>query len=317
MISRKKTSRDNSHAQPAPQGKKRPKTPATASPANFAIDLVLKTFPGITKDNTTVIQAKNIYNSLSYTGQQQIADNFGLELSLLDQETAREQLLRTLAEIDPFLPPKAAYAMRLLLLKKQTEPLHLEKTEQERFSPLVEANEITTTLSMVYTIKDNIRTRRVAILAADGVSGKSVKTMKEALEAEGAETDIIAPIPGYVLSEEGESIPAAKSFATAASVFYDAVYVPRGWNSVFALEKHADAQQFLYDAFRLSKPIAADEQARLVLEAALPTRQLSRQPDEENGIIIENNLRTLCRLFIKAVARHRFWNRDIACPVSA
>jgi catalase len=85
-------------------------------------------------------------------------------------------------------------------------------------------------LSMANTIKDSIRSRKVAFLAADGVNEASVQAMKEALEAEGAAVDIIAPKLRNIITSTDQEITPAKSFLTAASVLYDAVYIPGGIN---------------------------------------------------------------------------------------
>ena len=86
-------------------------------------------------------------------------------------------------------------------------------------------------LSMANTIKDTIETRKVAILAADGVDGKSLSNVKDAIVAEGAVVQIIAPGLAILFQHEDQKIQVDESFLTAASVLYDAVYVPGGTNS--------------------------------------------------------------------------------------
>ncbi len=93
--------------------------------------------------------------------------------------------------------------------------------------------------------------------------------MKEALEAEGAVVEIIAPRLGMLIAEGNTEIPVNQSFLTAASVFYDAVYVPGGTNSVATLEAEPDAIHFLNEAFKHCKAIAADDSAMQVLEALI------------------------------------------------
>jgi len=49
-------------------------------------------------------------------------------------------------------------------------------------------------LSMANTVKDSIRTRKMAILAADGVNEKNVTAILiDALTAQGAIAEVIAP----------------------------------------------------------------------------------------------------------------------------
>lgn len=167
---------------------------------------------------------------------------------------------------------------------------------------------------MVNTVKDNILTRQVAILAADGVNEVSLLAMKDALQAAGAVVEIIAPCQGYIISEGDVRIPVDKSFLTGASVFYDAVYVPGGTNSVATLEGEPDAIHFLNEAFKHCKAIAADEQAIQVLKVTYFGRKLPEDFSEENvleeGLAINNDTAQLAEHFIKAIAQHRFWNRE-------
>ncbi len=65
------------------------------------------------------------------------------------------------------------------------------------------------------------------------------------------------------------SFEVPKSFLTTASVFYDAVYVPGGINSVATLEAEPDAIHFLNEAFKHCKAIAADSSASTGIECYL------------------------------------------------
>ena len=132
--------------------------------------------------------------------------------------------------------------------------------------------------------------------------------------AEGATAEVIAPKQGYIIAENDEQIFIDKSFLTAASVFYDAVYVPGGTNSVATLEAEPDALHFLNEAFKHCKAIAADADAVQVLEATYFAKKLPEHKDAgegtEEGIIIHSKPATLATQFIQAVAQHRFWNRE-------
>ncbi|SFW17558.1 hypothetical protein [Chitinophaga sancti] len=48
-------------------------------------------------------------------------------------------------------------------------------------------------LSMAHTIKDSVKTRQIAILAAAGVNATSLKAVKKQLTKAGAVVEIIAP----------------------------------------------------------------------------------------------------------------------------
>src|ERR1700749_1043744 len=114
-------------------------------------------------------------------------------------------------------------------------------------------------LSMANTVKDSIASRKIAILAADGVDAGSLTTLKAALETEGAVVEVIAPKLGFITAENDEQIEVDQSFLGAASVLFDAVYVAGGTNCVATLEAEANAVHFLNESFKHCKAIAAAE----------------------------------------------------------
>ena len=59
---------------------------------------------------------------------------------------------------------------------------------------------------MANTVNDSVKTRRVAILAADGVDGTAVAKMQQALAAAGAQAKVIAPRLGSLKSAQGSQI---------------------------------------------------------------------------------------------------------------
>ena len=154
----------------------------------------------------------------------------------------------------------------------------------------------------------------IAILAADGVNEKNVMAVIEALTAKGAVCEVIAPRLGFIVGEGDTELPIYKSFLTAASVLYDAVYVAGGTNSIATLEAEADAVHFLNEAFKHCKPIAADASALQVLKATYFGRKLPEDESEQTammeGIVISDDIDTLSERFIAAIAQHRFWERE-------
>ena len=169
-------------------------------------------------------------------------------------------------------------------------------------------------LSMANTIKDSIKTRMIAILAADGVNENSLQYVKEALETEGAKVDIIAPKLGMLTGEGKTEIAANQSLLTASSVLYDAVYVPGGINSVATLAAEPDAIHFLNEAYKHCKAIAADASAMQVLESTYFYKKLPPDNSKETalteGIVIQKDINKLSTQFIAAVSQHRFWERE-------
>ncbi|MGH7386361.1 MAG: DJ-1/PfpI family protein [Candidatus Rokuibacteriota bacterium] len=97
-------------------------------------------------------------------------------------------------------------------------------------------------LSMANTVKDTVKTRKVAILAADGVDGAGVTSLQRSLTAAGAIPKIVAPRGGTLAAADGGDIPVDFSLLTVGSVLFDAVFVPGGAEGTKALEARTEAR---------------------------------------------------------------------------
>lgn len=264
-------------------------------------------------------QARLFFNSQSEPEKNHLIDALSFELGKVKTIAIRERMVGILAQIDKGLAAAVAYAIGVSVPQHPEQPMNRSipaDGKPEDFQPVQVESSLAKSeaLSMAGTIKDSIKSRKVAILAADGVDGKSLNTVKQALVAEGAVVEVIAPKQGYIIAEDDEQILADHSFLTAASVLYDAVYVPGGTNSVASLEAEADAVHFLNEAFKHCKAIAADQQAMQVLEATYFSKKLPSDSTDESvlreGIVIGDNGGKLANQFIKAIALHRFWERE-------
>ena len=264
-------------------------------------------------------QARLFFNSQSEPEKNHIVDALSFELGKVKTVAIRERMLGILSLIDKNLAAEVASALRIPVPQDPALPLNhsmpADADPADYDSVMVEGSLTkSAALSMANTIKDSIKTRKIAFLAADGVDEKSLQTVKNALENAGAVVEVIAPRLGYVISENDAQIPVDHSFLTAASVLYDAVYVPGGTNSVATVEAEADAIHFLNEAFKHCKAIAADVQALQVLEATYFSKKLPADFSDENvlmeGIIVSDDAGVLADQFIMAIAQHRFWERE-------
>ena len=264
-------------------------------------------------------QAKLFYNSQSEPEKNHICDALSFELGKVQTVEIRERMLYILAQIDKGLAAEVAFALRLHIPKELDGPMNMSipaDGNPDDFQPVIKEGSLAASpaLSMAGTVKDTIQTRQVAILAADGVNGDALNTVKEALIAAGAVVDVVAPRQNYVLSEGDEQIPVDKSLLTTASVFYDAVYVPGGTNSVATLEADPDALHFLNEAFKHCKAIAADADALQVIKATYFAKKLPPDFSADSvlteGVVMSDNAGKLSKLFIQAIAQHRFWERE-------
>ncbi|TDO20658.1 catalase [Pedobacter duraquae] len=264
-------------------------------------------------------QARLFFNSQSDPEKNHIIDALTFELGKVKTLAIRERMLGILAQIDDGIATAVAYGLGMHV------PQHPEQFTNQSIpadadpeayrSVQVESSLLKSeALSMANTVKDSIKTRKVAILAADGVNEKSLNTVKDAIVAQGGVVEVIAPRLGYIVSENDKQIHVDQSFLTAASVLFDAVYVPGGTNSVATIEAEADAIHFLNEAFKHCKAIAADEQAMQVLEATYFSKKLPPDFSDDSviseGIVVSGNAKKLSEQFIVAIAQHRFWERE-------
>lgn len=265
-------------------------------------------------------QAKLFFNSQSDPEKNHLTDALSFELGKVELPAIRERMLYFLSQIDTGLAAAVAYAIGMHVPKELDPPLNQTipaDADPAEYASVVKEGSVPTSaaLSMASTKKDSIRTRKIAILACDGVDSESLHFVMNALKAEGALCEVIAPKLGDIAAAEGdEMIPVDKSFLTTASVLYDAVYVPGGINSVATLEADADAVHFLNEAFKHCKAIAANTAAIQVLKATYFGRKLPDDNSDETvlteGIIIGDDDADISRQFITAIKQHRFWERE-------
>ena len=124
-----------------------------------------------------------------------------------------------------------------------------------------------------------------------------------------------APKLVMIAAENDREIMASQSFLTAASVLYDAVYVAGGDMCAATLEAEPNAIHFINEAYKHCKAIAAETSAMPVLEATYFNKKL-QDKKREDGVLIGEGKQFPAN-FIKAIAQHRFWDREPARKVPA
>jgi catalase len=171
-------------------------------------------------------QARLFYNSQSEPEKNHIVDALRFELGKVETVAIRQRMLVTLAHVDKGLATEVAYGLGLSIPKDLEQHLNQSipaDASPEAYQPVQKEGSLARSeaLSMANTIKDSIRTRKVAILAADGVDEKSLTKIMDDLVGQGAIAEVIAPRLGFITSENNVEIPVKRSFLTAASVLYD------------------------------------------------------------------------------------------------
>jgi catalase len=262
-------------------------------------------------------QATLFFNSQSEPEQSHIVDALRFELGKLETPAIRERVVGLLTKVSSDLAAKVAEGLGMSVPKPQ-EPLNHNfganaNPADYQDHPKKQSLDKSPALSMANTPKDTIKTRQIAILAADGVDGDSLTTMKGALVAEGAQCKVIAPHGGFIKNAKSGEVKVDMSFLTATSVIFDAVYIPTGEKSISALKENADAIHFINEAYRHCKAIAADNGAiELLYETYVGKKLKQGKSDATAGIVTSETTKkgSLPKEFIHAIAQHRFWERE-------
>jgi catalase len=205
-------------------------------------------------------QATLFFNSQSEVEKTHIVNAFRFELGKLEKAAIRERVVGMLTKVDKSLAARVAEGLGIQVPQpeqnlNQNIPADGDPKDYQSINVHPELK-ISKALSMVGTIKDSIKSRQVAILAADGVDENSLNAMKKALEAAGAQTKIIASHLGYIAAENGKQIIVDQSFLTSTSVLFDAVYVPDGAKSASLLTDNAIANHRFWEREKAGNVLA-------------------------------------------------------------
>lgn len=262
-------------------------------------------------------QATLFYNSQSEPEQMHIQDALKFELGKLERPEIAERVVGLLTQIDGELASIVAKGLGMEVPEPKMPINHQYGADAnpDDFQP-VKTNpkfKNSPALSMANTIKDTIKTRQIAFLAADGVDADSLSSMKKSLEDKGAMVKIIAPHGGFITGSNGKKIKVDKSFLAFASVLVDAIYIPSGKKSIEALMEVPDAIHFINETFTHCKALAFCGDAKSLFEKSYVSQKLSDKKSIEKDealIMMDGVTKESTDKFIKAIANHRFWARE-------
>ena len=160
-----------------------------------------------------------------------------------------------------------------------------------------------------------IRTRKIALLAADGVNDSLAVAVREALQAEGAVSMVVASRVGPLTGLSG-TIEAEGSLENAPSVLFDAVVLLDGEQAVETLLRDGRTREFLRDAYRHGKTILAFGTARRLLDRTGISATLPNESRDPGVLVVDADAWAgVASQFIAAVARHRHPERDLDPPL--
>jgi len=158
-----------------------------------------------------------------------------------------------------------------------------------------------------------IRTRRVAILVADGCDGPPLVALAKRLTGEGAVPRFVSTTLGSVKPATGASLEVDVSLEAAPAVLYDALVLPDGAEAIKALRADGRTLEFIKDQYRHCKPILAlGAGAQLLKACGIDPALPNGKPDP--GVLAVSNARTAGDDFMSAIAKHRHFARETNPP---
>jgi len=252
-------------------------------------------------------QATLFYESQSPVEQAHIAAAFRFELSKCTVPAVRERVVASLLNASPALAQQVAQGLGMEL------PAALPKALVVRTSPEVKRSP---SLSLMARPGDgSVRTRKVAILVADGVAGEALSAIQSALLEAGAVGRLVGLRIGTFTAASGAQMQADASMENEPGFLFDALVLPDGPKGVEALAADGHTDEFIKDQFRHGKTILALGASRALLDAAkIPAALPSGEPDP--GILRRDgaDLQATIGAFISALAKHRHPVRDADPP---
>lgn len=235
-------------------------------------------------------QATLFFRSMSAHEKEHIIAAYSFELGKVEREWIRvRQVNEILANIDLELAARVAQNLGL--------PAPKAGTVAQRSVSVTESP----ALSQANLLSGDIVSRKVAILAANGVDAAAINALKTALEAEGAHAKLLGPTSAPVTTADGKSLSVDASMEGLPSIAFDAVFVPGGAESVKALSTNGVALHFLLEAYKHLKAIALHGEARDLLGV------LHLEADE--GLLVSKDSKGF-KVFFAAMAKHRVWARE-------
>lgn len=259
-------------------------------------------------------QATMFFNSQSKAEKKHLVDAFLFELGKVKTVEIRKRMVGLLTQVDAGLAAQVADGLGLDVPSEPEHPMNRSygadtdpaSVQPIKASPPVDRSQA---LSMENTIKDTIKSRKIAFLAADGVDAGQISAMKKKIEAGEAMVKVVSTKHGEIQDSGGSKLKVDETFLTTSSVLFDAVYVPGGRQSVDSLIAGVDAIHFIDEAFKHGKAIAAEGEGSELAELSF-----AGNAENDPAVLIGEGV---AADFISAIAKHRNWERETKGKVPA
>lgn len=267
-------------------------------------------------------QAQLFYNSMSDIEKLHMTNALSFELDHCDEPIVYERLVSRLTEIDLSLAAAVAEKVGAPTPEKQTRPNPGHKTKglsQFDYMPK----------------EPTIKSRRIAILIADGFDAPSYQAVKSAILAQQALPFTISTKRQEVKASDGSMKVKPDHFLNGMrSTMFDAVFVPGGVDSVKTLMGVGLARFWVREAFAHLKAIGAVGEGVKLVDAALREAEgvqlasegssdvvdwygvvTTQKPDTESSlkdrVTMAKEAKDFTGKFFWNISQHRNWAREL------
>jgi catalase len=245
-------------------------------------------------------QATLFFNSQSDPEKAHIIAAFRFELSKVTVPAIRSRVLSMLLNVSKELAKGVAEGLGMAL------PAAMPRAISE--PPQAEVLRSTALSMTAFPGDGSVRTRRVAILVADGADAGAIESVRSALRTAGATAKLVGPRIGP-FAVAGGSLDADASLETDAGVLFDALVLPGGKPAVKALAQDGRALEFIKDQYRHCKTILAlGDSVALLSKAGVP------DTSGPGLLVLADGADEAVEAFIEALAKHRHFERESEPP---
>lgn len=252
-------------------------------------------------------QARLFFDSQTTVEKAHIIGAFRFELSKVTVPAIRVRMVSSLRNVSDELAQAVAEGLGLGMpdaMPRAIEPV-----------PKAEVKSSAALSLLALPGDGGIRTRKIAILIAEGIESDSITTLLGELTEAGAVVRLLASRLGTVRSAGGEDLEADGTLENSPSVLFDAVVLPDGGDALQSLAKDGHVLEFLKDQYRHGKTILAVGTSGTLLDLAGIAKELPTG-EADPGVIVQHADGVNAKAFIAGVAKHRHPERDRDPPAA-
>jgi catalase len=246
-------------------------------------------------------QATLFFDSQTAVEKAHIVGGFRFELSKLTVPAIRERMVASLVNVSAELAQQVADGLGMKLPKAMPKALDNPTKPEITHSPA---------LSLTALPGDGgIRTRKIAILVADGIDAEEVVMLQNALREAGAVPWLVSFRIGPIKAADGDPLSADGSLENSPAVLFDAMVLPGQEAAVKLLRRDPMVGDFIQNQYRHGKTLLGLGASRSLFETQGVRAKL---PDggADASVLMFEDVKLAIAPFIKAVGLHRHPARE-------